>query len=951
MIVCAVFWHCSYTLTGEVKILLTLDRKEERPQSETITAVKDDIFEFEQHRGVRYVLDQLHSFFATCELMKLPCDNPFSFFTTLNYLLHHPDKFTIDGRPDDLESYRLIIEDILMLYASYGNTIFEFASVADDTVFNYLWEQPSLPWIGEELDRFDLKERVCELVEWAERREIYKLYPELIQYNEQAHNLKQIELAERLTPRIVYKPSDIVAPDDFVLDLYHLFLLFYAKTHSTACEIQVGATLPNREQNLKQYVEGLLRLREIEKKFLALLKSDVEVSEPTEKITPLDVGKMSEYVVQLVKLEADYPELFHKTDNSNVKPCVALGKFYKQWNDDGSNIDPRLNSNRSQDAALSNLRYATSQYSPSQSRKLQGRLKELLHSYADNVVYRFFDSAYKEMIRGTIPQLAPIYLWHLFVAYADPLYQQKTYLFEDSAKKADFSGDAVLKLNISCWQSEERKSDCLTAYKCTLYDELICYFDKKPIKLKYPTQAEVSKWLNIVNWDEFVSTHSTVVTNKVFCQYLLQKCLRTNFHLYTDTGITGVTLETRVPLYRLFRPLYDALHSMDGELWKQMPSNKPLTVTLERADEFYNMRRSDNAALTFLRESQGRLPVSRRKNLPLGICVNIVREALIRQNGNPIGCIDSYIVQHKELSDFAGKSAENQDLLRLTIYRMSLERAAHTLSRDLMESSMQLFDQWVMREALERMWKHFFEEHKEMFRIKRITDKIKVGSLKIYGRVLCRVDLLQGKLPTPSEIAQKSYLAVMAGKALDQCGEYISEVCSHFIEAVYQMQPSSTDWAAEYTKTALQAMQSGFSGVALPEYTVYTGIADNARDAEAIHAALGERYVMQYKNPIRHMFEKCGEDFAVLACVRCKDLEADTLDALSSVSFWLAQDCVHAVIIRYDDKLTHTAEQHIASLASRLAVPLFLQSENQTYDKQCALLQNTAIFGFESGLS
>ena len=49
-------------------------------------------------------------------------------------------------------------------------------------------------------------------------------------------------------------------------------------------------------------------MREIEKKFLALLKSDVEVSEPTEKITPLDVGKMSEYVVQLVKVEADYPE-------------------------------------------------------------------------------------------------------------------------------------------------------------------------------------------------------------------------------------------------------------------------------------------------------------------------------------------------------------------------------------------------------------------------------------------------------------------------------------------------------------------------------------------------------------------------------------------------------------------------------------------------------------------
>ena len=45
------------------------------------------------------------------------------------------------------------------------------------------------------------------------------------------------------------------------------------------------------------------------------------------------------------------------------------------------------------------------------------------------------------------------------------------------------------------------------------------------------------------------------------------------------------------------------------------------------------------------------------------------------------------------------------------------------------------------------------------------------------------------------------------------------------------------------------------------------------------------------------------------------------------------------------------AEKYIADLAKRLAVPLFLQSDNQTYDKQCALLQKTAIFGFESSLS
>ena len=64
MIVCAVFRHFGYTLTGEVKILLTMDRKERTAAIGNDYSVKDDIFEFEQHRGVRYGLDQLHSFLS-----------------------------------------------------------------------------------------------------------------------------------------------------------------------------------------------------------------------------------------------------------------------------------------------------------------------------------------------------------------------------------------------------------------------------------------------------------------------------------------------------------------------------------------------------------------------------------------------------------------------------------------------------------------------------------------------------------------------------------------------------------------------------------------------------------------------------------------------------------------------------------------------------------------------
>ena len=69
--------------------------------------------------------------------------------------------------------------------------------------------------------------------------------------------------------------------------------------------------------------------------------------------------------------------------------------------------------------------------------------------------------------------------------------------------------------------------------------------------------------------------------------HFLQKHLLANFDIYTDTGITGATLSNEVPLYRLFKPLYDALISMDGELWKQMPYSESSSVTLEQADEFY----------------------------------------------------------------------------------------------------------------------------------------------------------------------------------------------------------------------------------------------------------------------------------------------------------------------------------------------------------------------------
>ena len=125
---------------------LVLD-KEKRPQLEGTATVNDDIFQSEQHRGVRLVLDQLHTFFTACELMDLPFDNPFVFFVKLDDVLHHPDKFRLDGKPADLNEHRFLPMGVLLLYACYGNDLFALSDAARDAHFSTLWQQPCLRYI------------------------------------------------------------------------------------------------------------------------------------------------------------------------------------------------------------------------------------------------------------------------------------------------------------------------------------------------------------------------------------------------------------------------------------------------------------------------------------------------------------------------------------------------------------------------------------------------------------------------------------------------------------------------------------------------------------------------------------------------------------------------------------------------------------------------------------
>ena len=326
-------------------------------------------------------------------------------------------------------------------------------------------------------------------------------------------------------------------------------------------------------------------------------------------------------------------------------------------------------------------------------------------------------------------------------------------------------------------------------------------------------------------------------------------------------------------------------------------------------------------------------------------CWSFVNAALIAKDGSLTERINTYIAEHKELSEYAEQSEENRKILHWTIYRMALERCAYSLSRSLMEQFIQILDGWLGEQDLENLWTMFFEEHKEAFVWNTIADKIRFGPVQMYGRILCKIDLPATQLPAPKEAA-KCGMVLLGGENADSYAEYAAELKQHDVLAMYRLQTPNGDWSEEGTKAALLAQQSGFSGVVLPRYTLYKELVQDTDDAESIHLKLWAQYHMQYTAAIRSIGAECGNDFAMIGEVECRDNEPATLNALNVISFWLAQDGADAVIVRYDGALTGQVVNHIAALAGRLAVPLFLQSETMTFEQKSDLLAETAIFGY-----
>lgn len=133
------------------------------------------------------------------------------------------------------------------------------------------------------------------------------------------------------------------------------------------------------------------------------------------------------------------------------------------------------------------------------------------------------------------------------------------------------------------------------------------------------------------------------------------------------------------------------------------------------------------------------------------------------------------------------------------------------------------------------------------------------------------------QLPAPQEVARDCGMVLLGGENADSYAEYIAELEQNHVLAMYRLKTPDKDWSEEGTKAALLAQQSGFSGVVIPGYTLYKELVQDTDDAESIHLKLWAQYHTQYTAAIRSIKAECGNDFAMIGEVECRDGEPATL--------------------------------------------------------------------------
>ena len=887
--------------------MLKISSEQKKTQDVCRPADHLDLLVHEPHYGLRYVLEQVYTFHQSCEVLDLPVSDPFAFLQALVDMLRpeNRDAFQVEGKTENSMDYQPLFIGVLLMYACYGDLLFCTGHpVKEDfpkTVDALLNASPMQ--LQEWLDMSRMRGTLREMVRLSQRHKIYGLFPELMHLEE----MNRPSHTAHVTMKIKHQ-TDV--PEQFATQLFDIFLKFYKQQKSIVDDNLRKGNMPSIQAQ-RTRLKGLFELREQAIEFAELAAG----------------GKL--LGVEVLKQHAEKLVDWLNKQRAEVPP--AMDKFRRvllSCETEEPKISERMRSEKAQLAGLVQLQYDQFSFHGQALELLQSRLQQLLNSYQEDCLYRFFNQIFQFWCRKPLlQQLAPTYVWRLFVRYQTPLFKGSNKLF-GGANPVDFSAEAMLSDWNSNLRSEERTSITHAQQDLDLYNDLEAYFTR--VKSYFPV-------------------------NLPMCEHLLQRILLTQTAIESDTSIFGTPLKRAKPLFRSFALIHGALERMGCDLWKQMPCKDMPAVTLEEADAFYQDTRprcQQTIVMSYLLERTNGLPDSRKKNLTLSDCQKVTR--LLMQSccaaapsdaaaQELLAWLDQYISERDVLRQFAEQSKDNGEKVRYAICRLAVERTAHALSRETLQTCAELFYQRIGIMDLQKMWGTFFAERPESRWWKTADDCISLGDVRFSSRCWNR---LPADRFTEAELTKRSGAFVLTGTE-EQVAQAVRENAAQrgTFPVFYRYDGElSADWEnfSEVQSTIQRLSQSGFAGmILLIKMQVLTLQGDDGPRDDQI-----SRFFQKHR-PITAFLQQeraaLPAGFLLMVEIKISRISEPEQNCARVLTRWCLDDGADAVLLSPSFQITGGAMRMLQGIAESQPGPVLLSLPVSQRDKIDALLQTMEI--------